>query len=162
MKNKELFEKTISILVEAYLNGTLVKGNCQACAVGNIVAGNNDWNYITEDLVEEDFHWDCVPHIDMIMGDWDIEEIKYSYAQWYNVFGTFSQKPFTKPENYIGGAKEQIDSTGYTWQELAEIEKAFEQSVDMYSGLMNVVEVLGEIHQVDEKIIEENKLMFVK
>ena len=32
------FENTVDILVRAYLDGTLFKGNCCACAVGNLCA----------------------------------------------------------------------------------------------------------------------------
>ncbi len=42
MKNKSLYDKTVSILVDAYMNDTLQHGNCFACAVGNIVAANCD------------------------------------------------------------------------------------------------------------------------
>lgn len=37
MKNKELFDKTISILVKAYMNNTLEHGENCACAVGNLI-----------------------------------------------------------------------------------------------------------------------------
>jgi len=43
MKNKKLFDKTISILVNAYLKGTLIHGDSCACAVGNLIAGHNNY-----------------------------------------------------------------------------------------------------------------------
>lgn len=46
MKNKELFDKTIGILVNAYLNDTLENANCHACAVGNLVATNCGYEMI--------------------------------------------------------------------------------------------------------------------
>lgn len=38
MKNKELFERTTKVWINAFLNGTLASGHCAACAVGNLVA----------------------------------------------------------------------------------------------------------------------------
>jgi hypothetical protein len=35
---KASFDNTVSILVKAFLEGTLAKGDCDACAVGNICA----------------------------------------------------------------------------------------------------------------------------
>lgn len=40
MKNKDLFNKTIGILVNAYMNNTLAHGSCMACAVGNLIFNN--------------------------------------------------------------------------------------------------------------------------
>lgn len=40
MKRPELYQKTVDILVKAYFDDTLQHGNCYACAVGNIIAGN--------------------------------------------------------------------------------------------------------------------------
>ena len=44
--------KSIEVLQKAYLNETLESGNCQACAVGNLVAASDyegtisDWRYV--------------------------------------------------------------------------------------------------------------------
>lgn len=99
-----------------------------------------------------------------------------------------AHQPKVNPELYTGAAKAQIDSTGYTWQELARIETAFETAdcppyytqketwgwaVDkdsqnaafeawMYNGLMAVVEVLADIHQLDFQEVEAAKELFVK
>jgi hypothetical protein len=67
---------------------------------------------------------------------------------------------------YDGNAKNVIDKTGYTWEELARIEFSFEKNTkingreydnfskqeimeDQYRGLMAVVEVLCEIEGLD-------------
>ena len=126
MKNR--FETAVSKLVKAFFDGTLSKGNCSACAVGNMCDG---------------------------------------YTQWFDVFGSDCiDGPFTKPENYNGYAQEVIDKTGYTWRELASVEKAFESNTllrvgvqfhftkkqimqDQYNGLMAVVDVLCDIEGIE-------------
>lgn len=45
MKNQQLFDKTVSVLVNAYFNGYLNPVDCAACAVGNLVAGGLNSNY---------------------------------------------------------------------------------------------------------------------
>jgi hypothetical protein len=161
MKNPELYHKTISILVKSYLENTLVHGNCQACAVGNLIAGNLNYKYskpIDEDL--DQIKWDhCDSHRKEIF--------------WYGVLGTAGGRSFLNLENYEGIAKSQIDITGYSPQELLLIENRFESTYKyfptdserenmMYNGLMAVVEALGEIHEVSKELTEETKLMFVK
>jgi hypothetical protein len=75
----------------------------------------------------------------------------------------------------------QCDVTGYNWQELAMIERAFEgceipvhdpklgplkfninQDQWMLNGLFAVVDVLCEIHGMNTEEKEEAKLLFVK
>ncbi|MCW3109903.1 MAG: hypothetical protein JWQ09_4409 [Segetibacter sp.] len=36
MKHSERFERAVSALVDAFYKGTLRKGDCAACAVGNM------------------------------------------------------------------------------------------------------------------------------
>ena len=85
-----------------------------------------------------------------------------SIPNWYDVFRAY--------QKYEGKAKKQIDSTGYTWQELAKVEKAFESAGKgnsgddyMFNGLMAVIDVLDIIHEnTDEKATTETKKRFVK
>ena len=106
MKNKEQFDRTVKILVAAYLNNSLVQSNCHACAVGNLVAANLDIRY-----------------------DQDLKWIGRQVA-WSAVFVTLRYQIAQNkcPGAYAGEAKAQIDATGYTWQELARIEYAFERA----------------------------------
>jgi hypothetical protein len=148
MKNKELYDKTISILVKAYLNDTLQQGSCYACAVGNMIAAN------------------C--GIKMIDKKWD----KSPNTYWDSVFSSYRGVQEIDKYAYCAEAKKELDSTGYIWKDLAKIEKAFESTRfneegrqrenAMYEGLLAVVEVLGQIHEVEKEVIEETKLMFVK
>lgn len=148
MKNKELFTKTVNILVDAYFKNTLQHGSCAACAVGNIIACNMGLK-ISEDL--------CF---------WE-KKGKTIYSDWDNVFVTTREGQEINPKEYFGEAKKQIDSTGYTWQELAKVEFAFETADEgnseddyMFNGLMSVCDVLIEIHEGNEAEKETAKQLF--
>lgn len=148
---KPTFEKTVDILVKAYLNNTLMHGDCEACAVGNIVhaAGAPRYNHGT---LESD-----------------------SCGAWKNVFYTETethiQRLFCDYKNtiYYQNGISVIELTGYHWEDLAKVEFAFEtaepgKSKDewMFNGLMAVVDVLAEIHGIDLKVREDAKSLFVK
>ena len=147
MENKERFDETVKILVNAYLNNTLVQNNCHACAVGNIVAAHLDIKY------DNDLKW-----IDQQVA-WPVVfvSLRYQIAQ------------VKRPWAYNGAAKEQIDATGFSWPELARLEYAFERAPKgktkedhIFNGLMAVVDVLCQIHGMDEKDRTETKNLFVK
>ncbi len=133
------FNHTVNVLVKAYLNDTLSHGVCDRCAVGNIV--NASCNNAP----------------------------MMCHVGWPTVFLSDNHKQRIMPVNYAGEAKRQIDATGYTWQELARIEIAFEEhditddwEQNMFNGLMAVVDVLAEIHGIDLTAKEQAKALFVK
>lgn len=147
MKNQELFDKTVKILVNAYLDNSLVQGNCHACAVGNLIAANMHLKY------DKNLKW---------IG---------RQVTWPQVFVTvsFEIAQVRRPWNNTGPAKEEINATGYTWQELAQIEYAFErarwsknQDERMFNGLMAVIEILSKIHEMDETTQNATKELFKK
>jgi hypothetical protein len=146
MKNKEQFDHTVKILVAAYLNNSLVQSNCHACAVGNLVAANLDIRY-----------------------DQDLKWIGRQVA-WSAVFVTLRYQIAQNkcPAAYTGEAKVQIDATGYTWQELARIEYAFERAATgktsedhRFNGLMAVLDELCRIHELDENTKRAAQQLFV-
>lgn len=149
------FEHTVNVLVQAYLNDTLEHRNCTACAVGNIIAectGTKPLKFINQ-KADDLMRWENGIN-----------------PSWISVFVTPHTQARQKkyPENYVNEAKSEIDSTGYTWEELAKIEEVFEHSEGMnsedrmFDGLMNVVDVLADIHGIDLKAKEEAKQLFVK
>ena len=147
MKNQEHFDRTVQILVGAYLNNTLMHRNCHACAVGNLIAANLGIPY------SKDLKW---------IG---------RQVAWKEVFVTFRYQiaQLKRPWAYTGEAKVQIDSTGYTWQELAKMEYAFERAPmghsrdeHMFNGLMAVVEVLAQIHELEENVKTEVRQSFAR
>ena len=42
----ETYENGVNILITAYRNGTLFHGNCEACAVGNLLGGEGLWQFV--------------------------------------------------------------------------------------------------------------------
>lgn len=149
------FDNTVNILVNAYLNGTLLKDHCCACAVGNICAaaiGSHVINIHKSSKFRKPSR-----------AKWSIGS-----PRWPDVFMMGYGTQHLNPSKYEGEAKAEIDATGYSWQQLAAIEKAFEgaQKGDSeeaaFSGLMAVVDVLASIHGVDLAQAETAKSLFVK
>lgn len=150
---KATFEKTVSILVKSYLDDTLEHGNCAACAVGNIIAHNCGFEMI--------YRFGSL--------NWKNEFVKWSevFRTW-NEFGRNHHQTIER-DNYIGKAKSQIRSSGYSLKNLAKIEFAFETANKgkskeeyMFNGLMAVVDVLAEIHGIDLIVRDDAKLQFVR
>lgn len=144
MKNESLFHKTVNILVQAYLNDTLVPSMCSACAVGNLVAAN------------------CGYKIDM-----DMPLYKgFVRPMWQKLVWSNKEHEVTDETYY------QIQSTGYSVDELRQIERAFmnggypydfdENSPDYTLKLYQVVDLLCDIHEMNDTIKEEAKALFVR
>ena len=129
---KATFEKTMDILVKAYLNDTLEHGNCHACAVGNLIAAQNGLSYKRD---YSDFQrWDG-----------------YIEPHWYQLV-----TPVKCDYGDIEIGTNQINQIGYSIQDTIRIENAFENSERgqnnddwMFNGLMAVLDVLAEIHGID-------------
>ena len=139
------FDKTVDVLVKAYLNDTLEKGSICGCAVGNLV----------------------VDSLGLVIGKhWISGRVGWvgKRASWWYIFSTTEGVQRIEPQQYEinSNAKEQIDSTGYTWQELARVEFAFETKKTIFDGLMAVVDVLADIHKIDLTVKENKKLLFNK
>jgi hypothetical protein len=151
------FDNAIDALVKGFMNGTLVKGTCTACAVGNIVAKAVDGK------ITKTVSVNGLPKPNTILDF----SCSVSNAQWGTVFlsGGGRDHQERRPYNYHSEAREQIDATGYTWEELARVELAFESNTkishtwyssrnvdaciqDQYNGLMAVVDVLCEIEGI--------------
>jgi hypothetical protein len=131
----ELFNKTYNTLVTAWLAGKLSHGDCTACAVGNICNGSGEWT-----------HAFCSD--------------KHGQAQYWNA-PNFGRYVFEKE------SIELIGRTGYTIPELALVEEAFESSIahdffglartskGQYLGLTAVMEVLWDIHGIQDKSLTD-------
>jgi len=162
MKNETLYNKTVDILVQAYFNDTLVASKCEACVIGNIVAANNGYKI---EILNEEIQW------------FD-KENKPIEPKWSNVFvsainpflwGLFrTVKQEINLNRYYGSTRKEIDSTGYSLQELAKIESSFEKAYcgfgdRMFKGLMAVIDVLDTIHEnTDTQVTTQTKNKFVK
>jgi hypothetical protein len=157
---KATFENSVSVLVKAYLNETLQHSNCYACAVGNMIAEACGIQYSKEP--HKKLGW---KGFDNLYELWD-KSTDDQPENWMNVIPGNGELRLYK---YKGKVKEMIDSTGYTPQQLNEIEYAFEHAEEgddsddfMFNGLMAVVDVLAQIHNVDLSTKESAKLLFVK
>ena len=153
MKNQKLFDRTIRILVNAYLNGTLLHTNCHACAVGNLVAANCGYKYkpneSREDKDDDDFK--------LI---WEHKDRYTLFDTWYSGI-TKSENSLTKNESL------EIESTGYSLNDLILIEGSFEgiemigwdnQSLEnQFNGLMAVCDTLMQIHKASAEEITKAK-----
>lgn len=140
MKKQEVFERTVDVLVKAYHNGTLEHGHCKSCAVGNLIRAtmydNNPQAYN-----ESWFH--SVGCSNMSMEDLRLRKVRE---------GTQSSR------DYYSLVIKEIESTGYTIEELRMIERVFEDNCTTPEGakdksglygLRAVYEELLNIHEVD-------------
>lgn len=158
------FNHSVNVLVKGYLDDTLKHGNCYACAVGNLICDSMGFEWgktLNRGIYSVMWKNQVYPTSNMI-----ILGVLTRILGWAAVFSTFGQLQIIEMNNYEGKAKEQIDSTGYTVEELARIEYAFETASEegdyMYNGLMAVVDVLADIHNVDLSSKEVSKELFKK
>lgn len=154
MIKPDLYKRTTDILYQAYFNDTLAHQDCGACAVGNICAGNGIPKIIGNSYAENNF---------------------YNNGAWAEAFTTGDNYQATWPdaitpgkEGYKENVAKVINATGYAWTELAKIEYTFEAADKgnndedwMFNGLVAVLEVLKDIHQVtDQDLLTANNNRF--
>ena len=157
------FEGTVDILVKAYLNNSLAHGLCSACAVGNIVAHSMGTRPAVNRIYpvsKTPFHCYYFENGEKVL--------------WSDLFITRKDGIQSLNESPSIAAELQVEATGYTISELARVEYAFEtapRNCDyedhtndewMFNGLMAVVDVLADIHNIDLTTREESKKLFVK
>ena len=153
----ERFKKAYDALVNAYFEGTLAKGSCLACACGNIIAAAAGIEFTEDDIFSR--------------GENSLElygEVSRLWAE----FRTLHNNIFVAKE----GFENQMNAAGYTVEEFAKIENAFEctskisfheytinseQKIleDQYNGLCAVVDVLLALDE-DKSSGEEYKAKF--
>lgn len=135
MINEALYKKTVDILFDAYFNDTLEHGDQCCCAFGNIVAANCGIKMTKDNR-------------------------KFNNTDaWYNVILCSGSGMLNEWFKSSTEALKQISQTGYTPQQCALIEAAFENAEPgnsnnedeyIFNGLCAVLEVLKEIHQVED------------
>lgn len=171
MINEQLYNRTVGILEQAYLNNTLQHGICTACAVGNIIAGNMGIKviyrepHVTHSLSGEKFvmhraYW-VLPNgeiVDSMGPRW-----------WRHKSDIYGDANFFLTDEWREGY-EQILATGYSMSEVFMIEAAFENADKgnseedwMFNGLMDVINILDQIHEnTDNEITVKSKGRFNK
>ena len=148
------FEKAYNALLNAFMNDTLAKGTCTACAVGNIVADAMGAKVYSQHS-DSSIVFRCSNN-----NDW-----------WKEMFitGNDGQRitKISQNSEVKKLRKDILNLTGYTWRELARVEKAFEENTkirynkyfdytpeeimqDQFNGLMAVMDVLIELEEIKE------------
>lgn len=108
-------ENAINVFLDAINNGTLAKGTCVACAVGNLVAHGMDAKITKfEDGI---IRFEC-----------DEENIQWSALFKTDNFGNQEIDEYFLDDIEV---RENINATEFTWQELAKIEYAFERNANI-------------------------------
>lgn len=150
----ELYKRTVDILYDAYFNNTLEHGNCYACAIGNIIAANNDISFLQRNGSP-------------VYGVFTGRGVKY----WdkYNSFHINPTKLICEHKKLPYITQILVDKTGYSNDELCTIERVFEgagkntvgffpsKEEIMYNGLVAVLEILKTIHKIDDTSKETEK-----
>lgn len=141
MNRPERFRKSVDVLATAYLRDDLRAGRCGACAVGNLIAAEND------SLGES---WDNPG-----MG-WHKDLMRFRGTDRRHIYDS---------DHF--GLSDWLEE--YTAEELHRIEATFEkrtplvhrEDFDYFDALMAVVDTLFEIHGVeDEDLRREAKAAF--
>lgn len=170
MNRPELYTHSVDTLYQAYFNDTLEHGNCEACAVGNILkeaskktgVPNFRWNNLFVTVVETDEDG-IVNHRQQVAGKGEV-------IASHPFFGIRPIRAVRKDHvRSLENAHKLVAASGYTTEELARIEYAFETAPKgeskedyMFNGLAAVLGVLKDIHQVEEGVAEEKKASFRK
>jgi len=153
----ERFEKAYNALLKAYFKGTLAKGICTACAVGNIVCDAMDGEIIYQPM-------------------YNTFERNVDNSFWWRLFYTpiGSTKQINTIKDKPGLAEHIKKLTNYSAEELAKVEYAFETNTkithknycqwseqevleDQFNGLSAVVDVLIKLDNLENADKKYNK-----
>ena len=144
-------KNAIDIFLDALNTGTLAKGSCTACAVGNLVAAGLDGTI----TITDDGRYVCDKSNDV----------------WSELFNTHGVQKFYGTYLQDVGVLANIEATEFTLKELMEIEYTFETNTeirftdypkfsneeirkDQINGLQAVVEVMLEFEESKEDVKE--------
>jgi hypothetical protein len=143
----------VNVLFDAYFNDTLEHSKCNACAVGNIC---REASFATGIV---NYSWAALFITSPMAGGY-----QWNYIDRGGQTAFSSIKGIDKADAFT-----LISATGYTPCELAEIEFAFECAPQgeskedyMYNGLVAVLDVLKEIHEVTDEDSHVSKQRFSK
>lgn len=130
------FEKTVDVLVKAYMNDTLDAGNCKLCAVGNIISrGNPSYDFYSTGI------------------------------SWYRAIGLNTEMNPNGTPDYNHPDIVNTGYTAEDLLRIERIfmdRDGLRDESDTFSALMAVVDVLADIHGIDLEAKESAKLLFVK
>lgn len=157
MTNQEHFNRSVSVLVKAFFEGTLEGGSCAACACGNLIAAANSLTIIPASEASR------------------LGKGKYMWAEMALLVErqqTMGRDPHSiwDGRTVFPNPSGMIAATGYSREHLRDIEEAFMAWGSGFTmefgsnldGLLRVVDVLANIHGIDLATAEASKLLFVK
>jgi hypothetical protein len=155
----ERVQKAIDIFLDSLNDGTLIAGNCAACAVGNLVAANCGVKlYLTTDscgdkIVRPEYDSAFLPELG--------REAKL--RSWVNLFCTGLRQVRANIEGFIPETQEEmmaiVNRTGFTIDELAEIEYTFE-TVASHQGVIHALEAVVQVMLNFDDNVEDVKEVF--
>lgn len=160
MRDEKLYNQTVDIFLDAYNAGELFHGNCDACAVGNIIKETGGFVKSADGFARYQSSW---------------HEIFCT-----NINNLYRQTQKLLHDEHNEDAAKEIAQTGYSLDELAKIEYAFETSIfgkfpegdfvnsylhyvkveekkGQFLGLCAVLRVLAGIHEVEKESQEINQ-----
>ena len=146
------FEKAYNALLKAFMDDTLAKGTCTACAVGNIVA-----DAMGTKVVRVSPSYFVCNRNNNFWSDLFVTDAFFNKQKIYNEKSSRAK--------YIKARLKKL--TGYSWKELAKIEHVFETNTkvskgfyplidekeimeDQFNGLMAVLDVMIELDEIKE------------
>lgn len=162
---KQTYQRGVDILLDAYRNKTLISGNCQTCAVGNLL-GNGAWGFFDfYTLLGNQIRYD-----DEAKKEW-FRRSEYSHL---GVCNPFSIKELDKIDSALADKLKSLGSVefnselydeiintlnnfyqekGFTKEELMKIEYTFERTISTlpdttphqeryYSGLSAILDLM--------------------
>lgn len=158
MKNEPLWNKTVDILVKAYLGDTLEYGEPCGCAVGNLIAANCEYTIDKSKNIKNRWIWVK-----------DGIEINHRWGDGFS-FGCGVDGLVYDHITQI--ARIQAESTGYSYKEVVLIEESFHigtqfdlfdsKDAENFNGLMSVIDTLMQIHEANDTEVKEAKGLFRK
>jgi hypothetical protein len=148
----ERVQKAIDIFLDSLNSDTLINGKCAACAVGNLIAAGcgiklyKDYGFVTADNAEF-----MTPYGPVHFTAWNHLFLTSENGQTRNDLSSYSLEHQLQMQALV-------DTTGFTIDELAEIEYTFE-TVARHQGVIHaleaVVKVMMRFDEVDSSVVKE-------
>ncbi|UOR07213.1 hypothetical protein MUN82_08960 [Hymenobacter aerilatus] len=133
MNQQDKFNNSVAVLVKAYFEGVLEKGNCYACAVGN--------------LVVDAMGFTLAPHR-LAWFDSEGQDIPFAWRR--------NDKEGERQRNAIGYSRAQVILIEQAFEGWGDYNDG---PGSEYDGLMRVVDVLAEIHSIDLTTVAASKAL---
>jgi hypothetical protein len=155
----ERVQKAIDIFLDSLNDGTLIAGNCAACAVGNLVAANcgvklySKIDIYRDKTVSAEHDAVFLPELGR----------PARLRSWIGLFCTGKKQTRANIKDFSSEVQEEmlaiVNRTGFTIDELAEIEYTFE-TVARYQGVISALEAVVQVMLNFDDNVENVKEIF--